>query len=439
MSSLPGGAPSVEKSLQLSLADAFLYSLMVGIGETYLPAFALSVGLGEVFAGILASLPLVSGALLQLFTPKILRSRNTHKSWVVLSVTVQALAFLPLIYYSFGETPHFWTLFAILTLYWGAGFSATPAWNYWMGQLVPESMSQKYFATRARLSQIGILIGLVIGGVALHNKITILSFSSVFGGLFFLAFLCRMGSSILLSRKRFLMEWEPPKDRLLGVRASWGVFWKHPRKRKFFLLLFPYMASVYISAPFVTPYFLAQMKMDYGAYMIAIAALMTGKIVALTLMSWQGGRVAAALSPSAAGSAGQVSDAKNPRGGGFWLFSWGVILVSPGPAFWVIATAYPAVLLLQFISGIAWAALEVGLSLIFFKDLTPEEKVPILTIYNVFNAVSIILGTLIGGWMLTMLGENIRGYLILFFIGSVLRVIFSRPLVQSAKAWQNVK
>lgn len=420
MSSLPGGAPSVEKSLQLSLADAFLYSLMVGIGETYLPAFALSVGLGEVFAGILASLPLVSGALLQLFTPKYLRSRNTHKSWVVLSVAMQALAFLPLIYYSFGETPHFWTLFLILTLYWGAGFSATPAWNYWMGQLVPDSISQKYFAKRARLSQVGILIGLVIGGIALHNKITIFSFTSVFGGLFFLAFLCRLGSSFLLSRKRFLIEWEPPRDRLLGVRDSWAVFWKDPLKRKFFLLLFPYMASVYISAPFVTPYFLAQMKMDYGAYMIAIAALMAGKIVALTLMSWR--------------PMGGTSTA-----GGFKLFMWGVIAVSPGPALWVVATAYPAALILQFVSGMAWAALEVGLSLIFFKDLSAQEKVPILTIYNVFNAVSIILGTLIGGWLLTMLGETVNGYLMLFFIGGVLRMIFSRPLVLTAKAWQNLK
>ncbi|HRO67938.1 MAG TPA: MFS transporter, partial [Pseudobdellovibrionaceae bacterium] len=222
------GLSPVERSLRLSLADAFLYALMVGIGETYLPAFALSVGLGEVFAGILSSLPLVSGAVLQLFTPKGVERVGSHKAWVVLSVTVQALAFLPLIYYSFGHTPHFWILFLILTLYWGAGFAATPAWNYWIAHLVSEDISQKYFSRRAWVSQIGILLGLVIGGVALHNKVTLFSFSSVFGGLFFLAFLCRMGSSLFLSRKLFRPEWALRKREMKGLRASWKVFWRSP-------------------------------------------------------------------------------------------------------------------------------------------------------------------------------------------------------------------
>lgn len=406
---------SVERSLRLSLADAFLYSLMVGIGETYLPAFALSVGLGQIFAGILSSLPLVSGAVLQLFTPKGLQRVGSHKSWVVLNVTLQAVAFLPLVYFSFGQTPHFWMLFLILTLYWGAGFAAGPSWNYWMGHLVPEGTSQRYFSLRAQVSQIGILIGLVLGGVALHNKVTILSFTSVFGGLFFVAFLCRLGSSFFLSRKLFRSEWEGPRHQFLGVRASWRVFWSTPEKRRFFFALFPYMAAVYISSPFVTPYFLAQLKLDYGAYMIAIAALMLGKITALALVSRRAKEI-----------------------GGLRLFIFGALTVSPGPALWWVSTSYGFVLALQFVSGMAWACLEVGLSLIFVRDLKAEEKVPILTIYNLLNAGSIILGTLCGGWLLSLLGENPRGYWILFALGGGLRILFVGPLFKRVREWRGL-
>src|SRR5690606_14891013 len=107
----PSVSSSTEKTLRLSLIDAFLYFLMVGVGESYLPAYVLSIGMNELFAGILASLPLVSGAFLQLFTPKGLQKVGSHKSWVVGTATIQALTFLPLIYFSDHGAPDFWTLF----------------------------------------------------------------------------------------------------------------------------------------------------------------------------------------------------------------------------------------------------------------------------------------------------------------------------------------
>ncbi|RYZ79199.1 MAG: permease, partial [Proteobacteria bacterium] len=70
---------NTERSLKLSSIDGFLCALMVGAGESYLPAYALSCGFGEVFAGYLASLPLVGGAILQLFTPRLMHELKSHK------------------------------------------------------------------------------------------------------------------------------------------------------------------------------------------------------------------------------------------------------------------------------------------------------------------------------------------------------------------------
>lgn len=405
---------STEQSLKLSNVDAFLYSLMVGAGESYLPAYSLSIGMGEAFAGILASLPLVSGAVLQLMTPRLLHKVHSHKYWVVLSTALQAMAFLPLIYFSLTRAPNFWVLFFILTLYWGAGFSAGAAWNFWMGQLVPEGKSSQYFSFRSRIQQIGILLGIVGGGVALHNKVAIGPFTSVFTLLFVFAFVCRLISTIVLSKKMYQSEWVL-KDQVHRLRDSWKVFWRGQHKKKFFAYLVPFQIAVYISSPFVTPYMLAQMKMNYGQYMMAIAALMVGKIISLSVM-------------------------QNMKANfdGFKVMIAGLVLVSPLPALWALSEGYYYVVALQVISGMGWACFETGLSLVFFKDLRADEKVPVLTIYNLLNSLAIIIGTFIGAKALSLWGEQKTVYWGLFAAGALLRVIFCIPVVRQSRQWKQI-
>lgn len=120
----------VSKSLNLSLFDSFLYALMVGAGESYLPAYVLSLGLSEWMAGLIATMPLLSGAFLQILSTEALRAFKNHKIWVGTLAFLQAVSFIPLIFFALGDKPNFWTLFIILTFYWGAGFSAGPSWNY---------------------------------------------------------------------------------------------------------------------------------------------------------------------------------------------------------------------------------------------------------------------------------------------------------------------
>lgn len=45
------------------------YSGMVGIGENYFPAFTLAMGLGDLAAGWIATLPMLLGGCLQMVTP----------------------------------------------------------------------------------------------------------------------------------------------------------------------------------------------------------------------------------------------------------------------------------------------------------------------------------------------------------------------------------
>jgi MFS family permease len=199
------------------------------------------------------------------------------------------------------------------------------------------------------------------------------------------------------------------------MRDSWKIFWRGQHKKKFFMYLVPFQVAMYVSSPFVTPYMLAQMKMNYGQYMGAIAALMVGKILSLSLVQY-------------------VKKDLN----GFRMLVTGVVMISPLPALWALSESYEYVLLLQIVSGMSLACFEVGLSLIFFKDLKQEEKVPVLTMYNLLNSVAIIGGTFLGGFLLRNLGEEKSSYWTLYIVGAVLRIAFCIPLVKQSLRWRRI-
>jgi cyanate permease len=83
-----------ERDLRAITADGVFFSVMVGLREAYVPAFALAAGLGEVVAGLVASVPMLAGAVLQLVTPVAVRRLGSYRRWIVICARLQALSFL---------------------------------------------------------------------------------------------------------------------------------------------------------------------------------------------------------------------------------------------------------------------------------------------------------------------------------------------------------
>jgi hypothetical protein len=75
--------PSRPRDLSAITADGVAYSVSVGLGETYIPAFVLAAGLGEVAAGLIATLPPLVGAVFTLVTPVAVRTLHSYRRWVV--------------------------------------------------------------------------------------------------------------------------------------------------------------------------------------------------------------------------------------------------------------------------------------------------------------------------------------------------------------------
>ncbi|MFM8326416.1 MAG: hypothetical protein ACKN9U_16270, partial [Pirellulaceae bacterium] len=73
-------APSqvLRANLARSAADGGFFGLMVGLGETYIPAFALAIGMGEVVSGWIVSIPILLGGLLQTISPWAIRRLGSY-------------------------------------------------------------------------------------------------------------------------------------------------------------------------------------------------------------------------------------------------------------------------------------------------------------------------------------------------------------------------
>jgi MFS family permease len=383
--------------LRANLGDGLGFSLMVGMGETYLPAFALALGMGDVVSGLVASLPMLAGALLQLASPAGVRKLGSHRRWVVVCATCQALSFVPLVVAAIiGRLPGFW-VFAIATLYWGAGLATGPAWNTWMEGLIPRALRPRFFAYRTRLTQIGLVTGLLAGGAALQFGKSQGQPLLAFAALFAIACLSRCTSVYFLIRQS---EPAPSAERLQGVDTAQVLnrFRRGGGSGILFYLL-TVQAAAWLSAPYFTPYMLKKLHLTYSSFALLTAIAVTAKVLSLPFF----GRLA------------QRAGAKKL----LWIGGVGIV---PMSGLWWVSSDFYYLIFLQIIGGVAWAAYELAMFLLFFETIDARERTGVLTIYNVGNALATVSGSLVGWAFLTWMGQSQEAFLSLFLISSCCRV-----------------
>ena len=386
-------AAVLRRDLSYVHTDAIAASVMVGAGETYLAAFALALGLGDIVAGIAASGPLLAGAILQLGSPYAVRRLGSHRRWVVLNAALQSASFVPLIAAAITGHPGTFGLLAIATFYWATGMAAGPAWNTWVGTIVPRSLRARFFARRTRGGQAALLAGLLGGGAILQFATSQGQRLLGFAVLFAIAGLARGVSSWLLAHQS---EPDPLVERVTGG-LDLAPPPATPGNRRLLAYLLAVQTSVHIAAPYFTPYMLGKsaLGLSYAGYMTLIAASFASKILALP---WLGHFSA--------------------RHGARRLLRIAGLSVVPLPALWTFTNDYPVLLGIQLFSGIAWGAHELATFLLFFDAIRPEERTRVLTWFNLASAAAMVTGATIGGWFLKTHGANLPSYATLFWISA---------------------
>ncbi len=387
----------LQRDLRACTADGATFSVMVGMGETYLAAFVLALGLGERAAGLIAAAPMLAGAVLQLAAPWAVRRIGSRRKWVVACAAVQAASLLLVTATAFTEGRSRWLVFLAATLYWAAGMATGPAWNVWVAQIIPAHLRPTFFARRARLCHLGVMVGFIAGGVALQFGHLRGQSMIVFAVLFAAASLFRFISSWMLalhSEPNGAQACESPQLGDLPVRPAGEPFW---RILTYMLLV---QFAVHLASPFFTPFMISHLQLSYGGYATLIALAFVGKIVA---MNWAGA-MAMRLGPRRL----------------LWIAGLGIAPLSAG---WLISQSFAWLAALQVVGGCAWAAYELAMLLVFFDAIPSHRRTAVLTLYNLGNAVAIAAGAFVGAAILGWWGETREVYLTLFALSSAARLL----------------
>ena len=397
---------ALRRDLWISVVDAAAYSVMVGSGETYFAAFALALGLGPVAAGLVTSVPVLCGALVQLVTPFGVARVGTNRGWVVACTTVQALSFLPLVWWAVRGSATLPELLVAASVYWSAGMAGGPAWTAWMATLVPERMRTPYFAQRNRLGQYGVFAGFVIGGLVLQVGERYGCALPAFAALFALAGTCRLVSTACLLACR---EPKPPVARATGpdTRAA-AVLRNLPRRcaqavgrpsGSLVLFLCCFVFGAQFAGPYFTPYMLREMGFSYHAFMLVFATSFLAKALVLP-------------------SAGRLAS----RIGSVHLLWLAAAAITPLSLLWLPSASVWYLVAVQVVAGCCWATYELAVSLLLFEAVEDRERTGLVTIYNLGLAIATVGGATCGGMLLRACGENRWAYAWVFVVSCLLRL-----------------
>jgi MFS family permease len=388
----------LRRDLRAMLGDGVSFSVMVGVGESYLPAFALALGHGDVTAGLVATVPMLAGALLQLASPAAVGVLDSHRRWIVLCAALQAICFAPLILAALTHEMDLVLLYLVASLYWGLGMSTVPAWTTWASSLVPKRLRPTFFANRARASQLALVLSLVGGGTILQlgkgREAEFEAYAVIFG----IALGARGVSASFLYSQR-----EPRSLEVGETSISPAVISKHVRtgghgRLLFFLLTF--QMGVSVASPYFTPFMLSELELSYLQFTVLMAAAFAARVLTLPALGRYVRRVGTKKVLWRAGLA-----------------------ISTLPIQWLVSDHFAWLLVLQLLSGTAWAAFELASLLSFFERIPPHGQTSVLTLYNLASASAIVLGSAAGGGLLRFFGEGPMGFAAIFVVSTLARAL----------------
>jgi MFS family permease len=106
---------------------------------------------------------------------------------------------------------------------------------------------------------------------------------------------------------------------------------------------------------------------------------------------------------------------------------------------YLVSTNIGFLLAVNFLGGVVWAGLSLGLQNYVFDSVRPEDRAKAIALYSTINAVGWSVGALLGSWLVEHLPANIEwaGMILqpasnlpfVFFLSGVLRLLVSSSLL----------
>jgi len=378
--------PVVDRSLKHSIYDGITYSVMTGAAESYFSAFAILLKATTSQIGVLASLPPLLASFTQILSAWLGRRTGHRKRIIVFGALVQATTLIPLTLLPllFPDDAVVLLVICAVVYYIGPNLGS-PQWSSLMGDIVPETRRGRFFALRTQLASVASFSALIAAGLILQLFHTIGYTYWGFVAIFALASVARLQSAYHLS------QMHDPPGHVASLESPWHIdLWRGIRTTDLvpFSVFFACMQfAVGIASPFFVVYMLRDLKFSYVEFMINSAASVLLQF--LTLNRW-----------------GRLSD----------LFGNRLILITTGaiipimPTLWIWSTNYYYLLGVQCVSGLIWAGFSLSGSNFVFDLTPPQRRATLMAAHNVFAALAVFLGAVIGGY----LGSHLPNEITLF-------------------------
>jgi len=380
--------------------------MMVGFGEIYFSPLALFLGASPFQVGLLATLPMLSGAVFQLYATRIAH-RVGDKHWVVASAASQAVVCLLVAAVAWTRWPGFPTLLLLAGIYWMLNLGIHAAWSSWMGRMIPVAVRGRYLGRRAMPIQLFIFLSIVAAGGLLQLSETLpWGPAAGFTACFAIAGLARAGSTHFLTLQHDPgKHLERARPSLSGALAG---FREQPYGRVILLLVIV-IGATNISAPYFVPYWLDSLRLSYGEYTALTATSMIARVIAAPY--W-----------------GEIARSYGNRR----ALQVALVLIVPLAAMWMVSHHFAYMIALQVLAGFAWAGFDLCYVLNLFDVTDDRNRAQVMSLYSLLNGSAIVLGSLLGGLILRWTGN--AGYDYLFLLSTAGRLAGVLLLARGAGA-----
>lgn len=360
--------------------------------------------------GLITTVPLFLGALLQNAAPWAIARVGSVRNWSVGMAVLQGLCLFVLALGAVLKALTLPLLFGTVAFYWAAGWSVGPAWNTWMDSVVPARLRAPFFARRnafCMLVQWGTMMvasGLLYLG---QERGVVLP---IFSLLFALAGGARLYSAFAMSCQSEPVPL-PHNYRILSLKQVYRQVSDNPSARPLAYMLGAQFALA-LASPFFVPYIKEMRGISYGGVLICIAVAIFSRAIVLPRLGPIANRVGARRMFVVSGLGLSVIPA-------LWLL--------PGLNLW-------AFLVLQVITGAFLAVYEMAVTLVYLEAVPVADRTSVLTRFSVFNTLAMMLGSSLGATLLMAVSHKATAYMVIFSLACVVRLAVLKLLSWGSKA-----
>lgn len=341
------------------LIEAIFFALMSATSESY-SLFHYSKTDNNVFTiGLLSTLPILCGALVQFLLNFKRFKISNHQGLVVFQI--MQITGLILLFKNYFH-PSLMTIFSGMILYWVGGQNALPFWMDWSSRIISFDDYSKFLSHRNKAT---VSISLITFLLISHWVNDIEAFFYIF----LIGLIARITSFllnlvILISNKQRSIL----KDNINSSPCD--------EEKIISKIIYPlsfFRISVNLASPFFLPYMLQELRLEAFDYALLTAAPMLSRF--FVVGNWI-----------------NINKGAKP----FQVIQICALGISILPILWILNTNFYALFCYQLLSGFFWTGMEFSSSLMV-QNFTYGRSRFLLSKLNAFNTSFSVLGAIIGG------------------------------------------